>query len=395
MKEKKMVLALLITILLFIPLAAGERLVQVSSEKLNLRSGPGLDQPVLALLARGRAFRLLTEDGEWLRVSGLVEGDIKEGYLHRDYVNILETSFREALVSAQTAARLRLAPNLEAPVIASLPGGALVQAATSGDDFRLVYYRDEKSGWTGYVFHRLLDLTTMESITEPHPVEEATEIETAVEAEAETAAETGAAVTAEETALPIEEDKKKKEAVTIKPVQQASPTALSPATGPACWEFRVFHGLFISRAESFRELYGNSQFLPRLEITRNLGRSFSIRIGASRVRTSGASPLTDRKVDASQIMIALGAGWRLNLGRRFETALGLAPVVYFFSEKLSSYEKKGQALGFDLAADLAWRLAGNTKALLRAGYNSARHEQDSRETRLGGFHLSLGLSAGF
>ena len=57
--------------------------VTLSYGTLNLRSGPGLDYPVIASIPNGHTVRLLGEDGDWYRV--LHDG--KEGYVSKVFID--------------------------------------------------------------------------------------------------------------------------------------------------------------------------------------------------------------------------------------------------------------------------------------------------------------------
>ena len=57
--------------------------VALSYGTLNLRSGPGLDYPVIASIPNGHTVRLLGEDGDWYRV--LHDG--KEGYVSKVFID--------------------------------------------------------------------------------------------------------------------------------------------------------------------------------------------------------------------------------------------------------------------------------------------------------------------
>lgn len=56
--------------------------VSLSYGTLNLRSGPGLDYPVIASIPNGHTVQLLGEDGDWYRVLH----DRKEGYVSKVFI---------------------------------------------------------------------------------------------------------------------------------------------------------------------------------------------------------------------------------------------------------------------------------------------------------------------
>jgi Bacterial SH3 domain len=58
----------------------------VDAEQVNVREGPGTDNPVLTRLGRGEAVTIVATDaGGWARIR--IEGDGIEGYISMDYLS--------------------------------------------------------------------------------------------------------------------------------------------------------------------------------------------------------------------------------------------------------------------------------------------------------------------
>ncbi|MBI4615214.1 MAG: penicillin-insensitive murein endopeptidase [Planctomycetes bacterium] len=64
----------------------GGRIVRVTADDLNLRSGPGVNHSVLGRLNKGDEVEVLEESEEWLKVACRRGGRVWVGYVHSDFV---------------------------------------------------------------------------------------------------------------------------------------------------------------------------------------------------------------------------------------------------------------------------------------------------------------------
>lgn len=122
---------LLFTLVPSIPtpvLAAGET-VEITTDTLNVREGPGLSYKVISVAKKGDRFSLIEEEGDWIQVSLNSTG--KKGWVASWLVkkhsaeNEVSSSTKKGIVTANQL-RVRSGPGTSYQVVTSLNQGATV-----------------------------------------------------------------------------------------------------------------------------------------------------------------------------------------------------------------------------------------------------------------------------
>ncbi len=140
-----------------------------TSETLNLRMGPYITAPILALLRHGVEMTVKEKDTEWSKVTAMG----MDGYVMNRYISFANTDGGSSVLPTQAPQytsppvqqathavvtlssgnlNLRVQPNATAEVINRIPNGATVQITQVGDHWDEVKYL----GATGYVMNRYL-----------------------------------------------------------------------------------------------------------------------------------------------------------------------------------------------------------------------------------------------
>jgi N-acetylmuramoyl-L-alanine amidase len=123
--------------------AAGE--VQVTVDSLNVRSGPGLNEPILTTVAKNTVLPVLAEEHNWVRVK-LPNGG--EGWLASWLVKPLPPKSAMQQVTSQVHnLNVRSGPSLTFPIIATInPDRSYPLLQKSGQWFQIQLSGDQK-GW--------------------------------------------------------------------------------------------------------------------------------------------------------------------------------------------------------------------------------------------------------
>lgn len=113
------------------PTAAPDVEMQVSAggKRLNVRSGAGIGNSIIARLNDGSKVTVLLVEGDWSYIRATVNGNVIEGYVSSQYLKEISTveptEPANARVSTSgSALRLRASASLNAPIIARMPNGS-------------------------------------------------------------------------------------------------------------------------------------------------------------------------------------------------------------------------------------------------------------------------------
>lgn len=113
------------------PTAAPDVEMQVSAggKRLNVRSGAGIDNSIIARLNDGSKVTVLLVEGDWSYIRATVNGNVIEGYVSSQYLKEISTveptEPANARVSTSgSALRLRSRASLNAPIITRMPNGS-------------------------------------------------------------------------------------------------------------------------------------------------------------------------------------------------------------------------------------------------------------------------------
>ena len=116
------------------------RFVSIDRDEANLRSGPGRQYPILAVLQwRGMPVKIVDEYGRWRKVE---LHDAAGGWIHR----VLLSGRRTFLVQAKSVA-LRTEPSDDAAVMARFQAGVIADLTRCLKDWCRVEY----AGYDGWV----------------------------------------------------------------------------------------------------------------------------------------------------------------------------------------------------------------------------------------------------
>lgn len=123
--------------------AAGS--VQVTVDKLNVRSGPSLNDPVLTTVTKNTVLPVISEQANWVKVK-LPNG--QEGWLASWMVKSIPTAAaQKKLTSKVTNLNIRSGPSQTFPVVANInPGQAYPVLQRSGEWVQIQLSGDKK-GW--------------------------------------------------------------------------------------------------------------------------------------------------------------------------------------------------------------------------------------------------------
>ena len=113
------------------PTAAPDVEMQVSAggKRLNVRSGAGIGNSIIARLNDGSKVTVLLVEGDWSYIRATVNGNVIEGYVSSQYLKEISTVEPTEPANARVstsggALRLRSRASLNAPIITRMPNGS-------------------------------------------------------------------------------------------------------------------------------------------------------------------------------------------------------------------------------------------------------------------------------
>ncbi|HEX7503378.1 MAG TPA: hypothetical protein VF451_08135 [Acidobacteriota bacterium] len=151
--------------------------------------------------------------------------------------------------------------------------------------------------------------------------------------------------------------------------------------------------------KNFKNLYGDVLLSPEIKVGYNLYRNFYFWLGGSFASATGALPVLEDEIKATQTFLSLGAGWETRRGRRWQGEFFAALLLAGFREKAMGATASKTAPGFDLGTGLRYYLGKKTFVGMTVGYagawTTARTEALERDIILGGLRLGAGLGFRF
>lgn len=108
---------------------SAEKQVSAGGKRLNVRSGAGIGNSIIARLNDGSKVTVLLVEGDWSYIRATVNGSVIEGYVSSQYLKEISTveptEPANARVSTSgSALRLRASASLNAPIITRMPNGS-------------------------------------------------------------------------------------------------------------------------------------------------------------------------------------------------------------------------------------------------------------------------------
>ncbi|MFH1982697.1 MAG: SH3 domain-containing protein [Pseudomonadota bacterium] len=133
-----MLLAALITVLVWPALGAAERL-SVASPVANIRSGPGTAYDVLWQIEQYHPLIVIERSGPWIRFRDY-QGDT--GYIHNSLVGSMET-----VITADDKCNVRSGPGTQFPVVFSVGDGVPFKVLEHRHNWLRIEHADGDGGW--------------------------------------------------------------------------------------------------------------------------------------------------------------------------------------------------------------------------------------------------------
>lgn len=164
------------------------------------------------------------------------------------------------------------------------------------------------------------------------------------------------------------------------------------AAGPAKWEARLDLTGLLPADANFRDTYGKTALLPRLELGYDFSASLGAWMGLCLLHKKGEGSLTGIPTKSAQQYLALGMACKLELPGNSSLRLAAGPMLVFYKEAAGKWKASGNAIGFDLNAALCWKLSNALGLEGRLGYMSASDDSDfGGSFKLGGFWGGAGI----
>jgi hypothetical protein len=140
----------------------------------------------------------------------------------------------------------------------------------------------------------------------------------------------------------------------------------------------------------YKEVYGQSVFLPELKAGYSLTPSIYLWAGYGRVAAKGKTSVLQLDSKSSQDYLQLGAGYEGVLSGKlgFKAELGLADILY--REEALGQKVSGSAIGFVLSGSLTYALGLRFYLLADLGYLYAQKTINAVDVKMGGLRAGLG-----
>lgn len=120
--------------------------VSITTDKANVRTGPGTNYAVAMELFQGYPLKIEEKNGDWYKVTDY-END--SGWVNDSIVKKADT----VIVNAKESINMRSGPSATAPVVADVERGVVMTKLGEEGEWTKVRH---SSGTTGYVFTPLL-----------------------------------------------------------------------------------------------------------------------------------------------------------------------------------------------------------------------------------------------
>ena len=120
--------------------------VSVKKDNVNVRTGPGTDNPVSMELFAGYPLKVIKKQGEWIKFSDF-END--SGWIHRSLV----TKGDSVIISAKKSVNMRSGPSTKNSIIADIERGVVLTKISQKGKWTQVRH---SSGTVGWVYNPLI-----------------------------------------------------------------------------------------------------------------------------------------------------------------------------------------------------------------------------------------------
>ncbi|MDR3089738.1 MAG: SH3 domain-containing protein [Desulfobulbaceae bacterium] len=114
--------------------------VSVKKDGVNIRSGPGTNNPVVMEVFRGFPLKVEETKGSWLRV---VDYEDDGGWISKDMTDNAKT----VIVISKSSVNMRQEPSTKSGKVADVESGVVLQLIGAKGDWRQVKHSSGTSGW--------------------------------------------------------------------------------------------------------------------------------------------------------------------------------------------------------------------------------------------------------
>lgn len=119
-------------------------MVSIKGEDINLRSGPGLNYPVVFLLGPGMPLDVIKRSGDWLQVRDY-ENDI--GWVHKSTVNNTPTVIVKANKNSNGQVNIRSGPGIKNKIVGQASYGTVFRKGKEREQWVEVEHDQGLKGW--------------------------------------------------------------------------------------------------------------------------------------------------------------------------------------------------------------------------------------------------------
>ncbi len=114
--------------------------VSVKKDQVNVRTGPGTNNPVYMELFQGYPLKVVEKKGEWYKISDY-ENDT--GWIHTSLIEKGNT----VIVNAKSKVNLRSGPSTKNAVVANIERGVILEKLTSKGNWVNIRHSSGTEGW--------------------------------------------------------------------------------------------------------------------------------------------------------------------------------------------------------------------------------------------------------
>ncbi len=170
-----------------------------------------------------------------------------------------------------------------------------------------------------------------------------------------------------------------------------------PGEEPPVRRFAVTAGanLFRNTQASYRQLYGQSAFMPEIKIAWSFYHDIGIWGGCSSISGNGFIEEVNEEVQIARFFLGFGLGYvqKLNASMRIRAELGL--TFNSFKEEALGAIRKGSGLGWKIGATLDYFFSKRVFVFLTSAFSQAGDQAQTGKIELGGFQAGTGLGFAF
>lgn len=115
--------------------------VSVIKDEVNVRTGPGTNNPIRMELFQGYPLKVLQKRGDWFEVSDF-END--KGWI---YASLVSSDKKTVIISAKNRANMRTSPSTSGQVIAKVDRGVVLTLLERQGKWVKVQHNGGSEGW--------------------------------------------------------------------------------------------------------------------------------------------------------------------------------------------------------------------------------------------------------